>query len=425
VAEGDVEVGKVFGLQAKIVPVTSAGRWRGRHTVQLSNWGNAPAKLRIVASDPDAALGFYLRPDVVELPLGGTATVRVSVRTRKPFLRGNPVRLPFQIVAERADAGPAAAPAPSYSDPSRPVVDGALNQKPILSRGVVALLSLILVAGIGLGAYAVVRDRPVAGGLGGAGLPDKPVVNVEVKGPDAVVVSWEAIPGVEGYRLYSVDPKKTEITLEQRDVPGGQTGLPVAGLQPLTEYCYQVSAVGGGGKEGPRSDLACKATAKGPPPSASPTPTPPVATPPNGGSPTTGGSPTVDPPPTQTEIPPGGSSPPPVPPGTVPPGSVPPVDGPYTGGKWAAVPWIVVENPAAQPQIDARLAKLRDAQLPAQALLSTNYPNLRRDNGDTLASGRILVAVGPFDSREAAQAACPQVMATTADLQCLLYQPQP
>ena len=165
VAEGDVEVGKVFGLQAKIVPVTSSGRWRGRHTVQLSNWGNAPAKLRIVASDPDAALGFYVRPDVVELPLGGTATVRVSVRTRKPFLRGTPVRLPFQIVAERADAGPEpTAPALPYSDPSRPVVDGALNQKPILSKAVVALLSLILVAGLGLGAYVVVRDgRPTKG----------------------------------------------------------------------------------------------------------------------------------------------------------------------------------------------------------------------------------------------------------------------
>ena len=47
------------------------------------------------ASDPDAALGFYVRPDVVELPLGGTATVRMSVRTRQPFLRGMPVRLPF------------------------------------------------------------------------------------------------------------------------------------------------------------------------------------------------------------------------------------------------------------------------------------------------------------------------------------------
>ena len=147
VAEGDVEIGKVFGLQAKIVPVTSSGRWRGRHVVQLSNWGNAPATLRMVASDPDAALGFYVRPDVVELPLGGTATVRMSVRTRKPFLRGSAVRLPFSVVGERADAAasanPSPAPAMAYADPSRPVVDGAFNQKPILSAGFVALLGLV------------------------------------------------------------------------------------------------------------------------------------------------------------------------------------------------------------------------------------------------------------------------------------------
>ena len=111
-AEGDVEIGKVFGLQAKIVPVTSSGRWRGRHVVQLSNWGNAPATLRMVASDPDAALGFYVRPDVVELPLGGSATVRMSVRTRKPFLRGTPVRLPFSVVGGAGRRRRRSTPAP-------------------------------------------------------------------------------------------------------------------------------------------------------------------------------------------------------------------------------------------------------------------------------------------------------------------------
>ena len=176
VAEGDVEIGKVFGLQAKIVPVTSSGRWRGRHVVQLSNWGNAPAKLRMVASDPDAALGFYVRPDVVELPLGGTATVRMSVRTRKPFLRGSAVRLPFSVVGERADAGASADPGPTpamaYADPSRPVVDGAFNQKPILSAGFIALLGLVAVAVVGLVAYLVLRpdgDRSEPRRCGSAG----------------------------------------------------------------------------------------------------------------------------------------------------------------------------------------------------------------------------------------------------------------
>src|SRR5829696_7898183 len=60
VAEGDIEIGQVFGLQAKIIPVTSSGRWRGRHVIQISSQGTAPSRLRMTASDPDAALGFYL-----------------------------------------------------------------------------------------------------------------------------------------------------------------------------------------------------------------------------------------------------------------------------------------------------------------------------------------------------------------------------
>ncbi len=107
VAEGDVEIGKVFGLQAKIVPVTSSGRWRGRHTVQLSNWGNAPAKLRIVASDPDAALGFYVRPDVVELPLGGTGRTGLGADPEAvPAGQPSPAALPDRRRTGRRRPGP-------------------------------------------------------------------------------------------------------------------------------------------------------------------------------------------------------------------------------------------------------------------------------------------------------------------------------
>ncbi|HEY3006401.1 MAG TPA: hypothetical protein VGJ44_28915, partial [Kribbellaceae bacterium] len=134
VAEGELTVGQVSGLQAKLIPVTSSGRWSGRHTVQISNWGNAPATLRLVASDPDQALGFLVRPNVVEVPLGGTATAGLKVRTRKPVLRGTPARLPFQVVGEPEKPGPVTGSVLPYADPSRPVADGAFNQKPILSR---------------------------------------------------------------------------------------------------------------------------------------------------------------------------------------------------------------------------------------------------------------------------------------------------
>ena len=36
-----------------------------------------------------------------------------------------------------------------------------------------------------------------------------------------------------------------------------------------------------------------------------------------------------------------------------------------------------------------------------------------------------MVAVGPFDTPEQAQALCPQIKAATGDPICLLFQPQP
>ena len=49
-----------------------------------------------------------------------------------------------------------------YGDPARPVVDGALTQKPILSRFVVTAAALVLIAGIAFGAWALLRglQRP-------------------------------------------------------------------------------------------------------------------------------------------------------------------------------------------------------------------------------------------------------------------------
>ena len=425
VAEGDVEVGKVFGLQAKIVPVTSSGRWRGRHTVQLSNWGNAPAKLRLVASDPDAALGFYVRPDVVELPLGGTATVRVSVRTRRPFLRGSPVRLPFQIVAERADAGPETTPQLPYADPSRPVVDGALNQKPILSAAVVALLSLILVAGLGLGAYAVFfRKTPTEPGLGGAGPPTRPVLSAEAKGPDAVLVSWEAIDGVETYRLFSVDPE-SKTALGQDNIQAGQNGKLVGELQPLTTYCYRLSAVRGG-LEGPPSDEKCARTEQpapgtSPPPSGAATPTPSATggVPVTSAPPVTGGPPTVGQPPTQ----PGSSQPPGSSSVAVPSGTAPPGSGPFAGGKWVVVADLAPEGAAAQPKMAATVAKLGSIQPSPQILRSADFPTMK--GAVQLSGPTVMVAVGPFDTPEQAMALCPQIKAATGYAICMPFQPQP
>src|SRR6476469_6522321 len=86
VAEGDLEIGRVFGLQSKITPVTSSGRWRGKHFIEITNWGNAPVQLKLSAADPDQKLAFLFGPEIMDLPLGVTGHSQLRVRTVKPFL---------------------------------------------------------------------------------------------------------------------------------------------------------------------------------------------------------------------------------------------------------------------------------------------------------------------------------------------------
>ena len=171
VVEGDLEIGKVFGLQAKLLPVNSSGRWRGRHVVQLSNWGNSPAKLKLTASNQDEALGFLIRPDVVELALGGEATGDgLGAGPRQPKLRGTTTRIPFTVTGEQADAPVQQGPASPYGGtPDRPTVDGAFNQKPILTAGAVMLLALVLLAVGGGVAWALTRPPARPGDVPGAG----------------------------------------------------------------------------------------------------------------------------------------------------------------------------------------------------------------------------------------------------------------
>ena len=203
VAEGDIEIGRVFGLQAKLLPVSSAGRWSGNHVVQVSNWGNAPARLRLVPSDPDQALGYLVRPEVLDVPLGATAAARVKVRTRRPRLRGQVSRLPFSITGEPESVVFQPGAAPGLPDPARPVVDGAFSQKPILSRAVVSTAAFTALAAVGVGAFAFF-NRPKEPTVEEFGVPATPVLATAVAGgPTPINRPWA--PGAQ----VSGDPRRT------------------------------------------------------------------------------------------------------------------------------------------------------------------------------------------------------------------------
>jgi hypothetical protein len=453
-AEGDLEIGRVDGLTASITPVTSRGRWSGRHTVRISNWGNAPATLRLTASDPDDALGFLVSPDVVELPVGRSAVAAVRVRSRRPFLRGTPVRLPFRVVAEPDPPGSEPpAPTPVASDPHRPVLDGALDQRPVLTKGTVALgaLGALVLAAAGVVAVTAApppEEEPRASSS--VEPPDEP--SLEILSATTAKVGWRPFARPpDSVLVFRIDPatkdQQPPVTEAEIAHDGGVSVATMDGLPPETEVCFELAAVRGD-VQSPRTDPMCEKTppapvaASEPPTSTAPeTPAPTSAAPTSDGSasasasPTDSGSATASSPPTETTEPsrtepsspdsssPAGSSAPggggpttsaPAPPGTPP---------------WPPDAWVLGRpffhsDPGGEARLaterqdlETALADIADGGLSVTVLDSRRYPELE------FANSADLLVVGPFTSAEAAVALCEPL--GWAEQNCRAYRPGP
>jgi hypothetical protein len=297
VAEGDLDIGSVSGLRAKLTPIASTGRWSGRHTLKVSNWGNAPARLRIAPEDPDQALGFLVSPEIVDVPLGGEVVSRIKVRTRHPTLRGAAQRLPFRVTCAPDDAQPGEAPPVGVSTASAPVVDGAFNQKPIVTRMVVAVAGLALLALIAGLVYLVTRDD-AGGDEERPQQPDQPTGLAAATTPGIVTLSWDRVADVQDYKLLMTAPVTGEseiATAPAADDPGRLESR--VKVETEDNYCYQVVAVREGAPDSAPSKQECVQTvlpATAPEgPTESPTIVPLPPEPPDDGEtdggPTTGG----------------------------------------------------------------------------------------------------------------------------------------
>jgi hypothetical protein len=396
VAEGELTIGQVSGLQAKLTPVTSSGRWRGRHTVQISNWGNSPARLRLVPTDPDQALGFLIRPDIVEIPLGATATARLKVRTRKPILRGTTTRLPFQVVGEPDPPVPVSGPVTPYADPSRPVVDGALNQTPILSRMTVSIGVLSVAAVVAAIVFALTRGAGEAEAHGdGVTVPGKPQLGqVQVTGPTTMTVSWDPMDNIDSFTLHYYLGGKAFQT--EDGINARQQAKQVDKLKPNTEYCFSLSAKNGN-KLGPESDQQCAKTPLAPPPTASPSAGP-------GGQPSQPGQLGQTGQPSQAVTPTdGGASQ--TRSVSVPPGPDSPV---FAPGQWVAVVELYPTDAGISAETHARdLARqLASAGVPSGVLRARGqYPGLTNQAGQPLNNAWV-VYVGPGPNPDQVQGPC-------------------
>ena len=232
-----------YSLQAKIIPVTSTGRWRGRHVIQLSNWGNSQAQLQMVARDPDEALGFYVSPSYVDLSPGGQATVRLSARTKRPFLRGTPVRIPFQVIGEPLDGGTQPPPAVPYGDPSRPVDRRRAEPEADPVPRLLTLLVLLVAGVVALVAFAVTRTETPVPDLYPRGAPPKGVLRVVAVTPSSVSLAWDPVALAERYDLQQVDPA-TKNVIKNDPLDAALTGTDVVGLPPAKEVASDLPSPG-------------------------------------------------------------------------------------------------------------------------------------------------------------------------------------
>lgn len=410
-AEADLEIGELHSLQAKIIPVTSTGRWRGRHVIQLQNWGNAPAQLQMVARDPDDALGFYVSPTYVDLPPGGQATVRLSARSKHPFLRGTPVRVPFQVIGEPLDGGSQPPPAVAYGDPSRPVIDAALNQKAILSRGVITLLTLLLVGIVALVGFALTRKETPVPDLYPRGAPPKGVLRVVGTTPSSVSLAWDPVALVDRYDLQQIDPASQNV-IKNNPLDAALTGTDVVGLPADNEFCFRLS-VTRAKITGPPSDQVCARTTVAPP-TPVPTPTAPATT--------------AAPSPTATTSAPSTPTPSPTP--TFSPGD--PNTDPIMKGQWIAVVNVKPKT-VAESDVQIEVQQLTEAGLPAKYLDSVHYPRLVLYTTTpppvpaptSTPEGTWIVFLGPFPTQPDADVQCPAIVAAQPGATCVTGQADP
>src|SRR3954451_7359023 len=99
VADGVVDVAAFSDLLATLNPTTAQGSGPSHHTVAVSNRGNASARFRLKATDPDGSLDFDVEPVTLETAPGTVASANLRVTPKKTLRRGTAER-PFQVVAE-------------------------------------------------------------------------------------------------------------------------------------------------------------------------------------------------------------------------------------------------------------------------------------------------------------------------------------
>jgi hypothetical protein len=239
VVEGVVVVGAIHNLEPRLEPVSPRGRWSGRYKLHLANTGTVPANVEVTAEDDKRLLRFAVAPDKPTVPPHETTTVFLSVRPRRPMLRGKVTSHPF--VATCTDTGQRrTTPLP-----------GTFDQLPVVPGGVVKAVGALAALAVVVGAFLLLtrNTEPEA-------LTAPTMSSVEPGEPGAVAISWEAVDGATAYSVRLVTEGSSEFTEHMETTVPDQHSLVWSGLSN-GQKCFAVVALNEDAKPGDQSASKC------------------------------------------------------------------------------------------------------------------------------------------------------------------------
>ncbi|HEY7202414.1 MAG TPA: zinc ribbon domain-containing protein [Candidatus Dormibacteraeota bacterium] len=154
-------------VTAKLVPLQSEAVTFATHHVEVANEGDAPADVRVLASDRGGGLTFDVQPPgLFPLPPAVSRAVAVVVTPRRRLRSGGrPRALPFQVRVEALGAAPVPIEGVMVQQPPAPA--------PARRRGCGCLL-LVIVVGVAAAVAIVLALPALQGSSFGSNLPSLP-----------------------------------------------------------------------------------------------------------------------------------------------------------------------------------------------------------------------------------------------------------
>jgi hypothetical protein len=131
--EGVINVGTFSDIGAELLPRVATARLSGRQKLAVDSRGNVALPVAVTAVDAADALQFKIRPPKVTAAPGAAHFVRMRIKPRKRFWKGQPQQKPYKVQVQ-----------PEHGEPL--VLDGSLTQKPILPKWAWVAAALALAA---------------------------------------------------------------------------------------------------------------------------------------------------------------------------------------------------------------------------------------------------------------------------------------